>query len=88
MTPYTREDILSLKENQPGVYGIFRGSICVYVGSSEDIRGRMLDHVNGDNPCIDRNRPDRWTGFATRNYLDREIELTLEYEPRCNKRVG
>ena len=56
MRPYTRENIEALTPNQNGVYGIFRDTKAVYIGSG-DIRGRMLAHINGDNTCITQNLP-------------------------------
>jgi hypothetical protein len=49
--PFTRTDVESLKENQMGVYAIFRGDQCIYVGRG-DIRQRLLTHLNGDISCI------------------------------------
>ena len=46
MRPYTRENILTLKPNQNGVYGIFRDTVAIYVGSG-DLRERLLAHMNG-----------------------------------------
>jgi len=87
MQPFTKTEVARLHPDQKGVYGIFRGSLCVYVGSG-DIRQRLLDHLNGDNPCIARKQPDSWTAIVTADYLDNEKKLTLEYNPVCNKRVG
>jgi len=87
MRPYTKPEIESLDPNQNGVYGIFRDTISVYIGSG-DIRERMLAHINGDNPCITGNTPSQWiaelvSGDPTR----REGELIREYRPICNKVV-
>jgi hypothetical protein len=87
MRPFMKERVLTLKEDQFGCYGIFRGDICIYVGSG-DLRERLLAHLNDDNPCITRQRPDRWTGIVTEKGHEREVELTLEYKPVCTKRVG
>jgi hypothetical protein len=87
MRPYTKPEIEALDPNQNGVYGIFRGTTAVYIGSG-DIRERMLAHINGDNPCITRNTPNQWTAEV---YSDdptrREGELIREYRPICNKVV-
>ena len=39
-----------------GCYGLFRKDIWVYVGKG-DIRARLLDHLNNDNPCITSQAP-------------------------------
>jgi hypothetical protein len=84
---WTREVILALKKKQIGVYGIFRGEVCIYVGKG-DIRDRLLDHFNGDNPLITRERPDRWTAVLTDDPDRQEKKLILEYDPVANRRVG
>jgi len=85
MRPYTKEDVLKLNPNQNGVYGIFRNSAAIYVGSG-DIRERVLAHLNGDNPCITRNTPNLWTAeLVSGDPSKREAELIQEYRPECNK---
>ncbi len=84
MRPYTTEDILSLKPNQNGVYGIFSDTTAVYIGSG-DIGERMLAHINGDNPCITKSTPNQWTGFlVSGDPTGEEGELIREYQPICN----
>ena len=85
--PYTKEDILSLKPNQNGVYGIFSNTRAIYIGSG-DIKERMLAHINGDNPCITRNIPNQWTAaLVSGDPTAREGELVREYNPICNRVV-
>jgi hypothetical protein len=87
MRPYTRESITRLNPNQNGVYGIFRNTLAVYIGSG-DLRERLLAHLNGDNPCISRNNPNQWTGEVfSGDPTRREGELIREYDPICNKVV-
>jgi len=85
--PYTRADIESLDRNQTGVYGIFRGGTCIYVGMG-DIRDRLLAHFNGDNPCITRQAPNQWAGELVNPPDNRERALIIELNPACNQRVG
>ena len=56
---FKRDNITALSPDQIGVYGLFRVNQWVYVGRG-DIRQRLLDHLNGDNPCITRNAPTHW----------------------------
>ncbi|MBA7665721.1 hypothetical protein ES703_73795 [subsurface metagenome] len=87
MRPYTKQDIESLNPNQNGVYGIFRSTIAVYIGSG-DIKERMLAHINGDNSCITANTPNQWTAeIVSGDPTRRERELIQEYDPICNKRI-
>ena len=80
---FTQEDVTALKENQYGVYGIFKTGQWIYVGKG-DIRERLLAHPNGDNPCILRQRPTHWVGEVTNNADAREKELIKELKPSCN----
>ncbi len=84
---FNREVILALGEGQQGCYGLFRRTTPIYVGSG-DIRARLLDHHNGDNPCITREKPTHFVSEVTSNYKAREIELIRELDPLCNRRVG
>lgn len=87
--PFTKEDVESLDANQNGVYGLHHTKDWVYVGKSEDIRGRLLDHLNGDNPCITNDSPTHWVAESVNgDPSDREKELILELDPICNKKVG
>lgn len=85
---FNRENVLTIRPGQRGVYGLYHSNAWVYVGQSDDIRRRLLEHLNGDNPCITRNRPTHWVDWVT-NDTDRiEEELIRELKPVCNRRVG
>ncbi len=87
MRPYTKEDILNIKPDQRGVYGIFKGNTAIYVGSG-DLRERMLAHVDGDNSCITESLPDEWTaGVVSGDPTVLEGQLIREYDPACNQVV-
>jgi hypothetical protein len=84
---FTRTDIEALHPGQMGVYGLYNQIRWVYIGSG-DIRQRLLDHLGGDNSCITAQRPTHWVAEVTINYIQREKELIVEYDPICNRRVG
>lgn len=84
---FNKTQIEVLKESQYGVYGIYRLGVWVYVGKG-DIRQRLLDHLNGDNPSILQQSPTHWVAEVTSNADMREKQLILECTPICNKRVG
>ena len=84
---FDRLSIESINPNQIGVYGIYRDGRWIYVGRG-DIRARMLDHLNGDILCIQRERATKWVFEVTNNSEARERELILEMEPACNQRAG
>ena len=89
MRPYTKADIISVDPGQIGVYGLFKGTRAIYIGSG-DIFARLIGHLTGDNTCISRHEPDSWTASVTGPDSDptvREAELISEYTPACNRRV-
>lgn len=86
--PFTHEDVLAISPGQNGVYGILKQGSWIYVGKA-DLRERLLDHLNGDNPCILRETPTHWVGEVVQgDPSDREKQLILELDPVCNKRLG
>jgi hypothetical protein len=85
---FTRQNVEALRVNQIGVYGLLKQNEWIYIGKG-DIRQRLLDHLNGDNPCINRQRPSHWVNELTAgDPSTREQQLILEYQPTCNRRVG
>ena len=86
--PFTKADVLTINPSQVGVYGLFKQGLWVYVGKG-DIRERLLSHLGGDNPCIDRSAPTHWVGEITNGDPSaRERQLILETNTLCNLRVG
>lgn len=87
--PYNKFSIEQLRSGLRGCYGIFRQGVWIYVGKSDDIRARMLDHINGDNPCISRSGATHFVLEVTLGDPSaRERQLILECSPSCNQRVG
>jgi hypothetical protein len=84
---FTKAGIEALNPGQMGCYGLFKTGTWIYVGKG-DIRQRLLDHLNGDNPCITRQSPTHFVSEVTRDYDNREKQLIAELDPICNKRVG
>ena len=83
----------SINANAPpesGVYGLYKGQQWIYIGESEDIRARLLQHLIGDNSCIGREGPTQFSyelvtagqGVARQNLLVRELD------PVCNRKRG
>lgn len=85
---YSPVDVQSLNLNQNGVYGLFKSGLWIYIGKG-DIRKRLLDHLNGDNPLITKFGPTHWVGeVITGDPSLREKQLIIECQPICNKRIG
>ena len=84
---FTRAGIEWLAPNQKGCYGIFRSNAWVYVGRG-DLRQRLLDHFNGDNPRITRENPTHYVTVVTADDVNMEKTLILELDPIANRKVG
>jgi excinuclease UvrABC nuclease subunit len=90
--PYTSDGIKRLHAGQKGCYGLTQrgaaGEAWIYVGKADDIRARLLQHLNGDNPCITAYLPTHVVAMVTAENVEQEKALILEYDPHCNKKVG
>lgn len=84
---FTKENIEALTRGQIGCYGLYREGRWIYIGKG-DIRQRLLDHLSGDNPCINHQRPTHWVDVVTANCDEVEKRLIVECQPTCNLRVG
>lgn len=84
---FNKANVEALNPGQMGCYGLFRQGQWIYVGKG-DIRKRLLDHLNGDTPCINRSNPTHWVDVVTSNYDALEKSLIRELKPACNQRVG
>jgi len=83
---YTPVSVCRNAPAAPGVYAIFTPSEWVYIGESLDIQARLLQHLNGDIPCISRSRASSFSFelLAAPKLGARHRELVLEYLPFCN----
>jgi len=88
---FSNKNVEILNPNQSGIYGIFNTESWIYIGKAEDIRKRLLEHLNGDNPCILKYSNLSWVGEVINDQKkreDREKELILELDPTCNRKIG
>jgi hypothetical protein len=86
--PFTRAAIDALPDNVQGCYGLFvNQGKWIYVGRG-DIKIRLLAHLNGDNPCITRNKPTHFMIQVAVLAETLEKQLILELTPVCNQKVG
>jgi len=83
--PFTKAGIDPLLPNWQGVYGLFRGQECIYVGGG-NIRAELSRYLAGENPCITRNKPTEFVFEVRTAWEARERELILELNPPCNRR--
>jgi predicted GIY-YIG superfamily endonuclease len=70
-----------------GVYALRRDDVWIYLGETEDLQRRLLEHHNGSDRCIAEQRPTSF-GFelsAPATRAARWRELILEFRPVCNR---
>mgnify|MGYP002641627872 CR=1 FL=1 len=75
---------------QSGVYAIFNSERWLYVGESNNIRRRLLEHFNENGTCLKRNAP---TGFTCElqpawSRVNRQNDLIVQLRPTCNRMFG
>lgn len=84
---------ISVRKNapeSPGVYGLSNSKEWIFIGEANDIRARLLEHLEETNTALAHQRP---TGFAFEecspgNRFSRKDVLVRRFEPCCNGRAG
>ena len=73
-----------------GVYAIYNRTTWIYVGESNDIQRRLLEHVGEVGTCINRSAPASfcYETVAASTRVQRQNGLILELRPSCNQRLG
>lgn len=74
--------------NRSGVYGLYTQTQWFYVGESDDIQRRLLEHLSESGTCISRHAP---TGFIyelaeASSRVARQNALIRELAPACNQK--
>jgi len=82
---FQRESILKNAPESSGVYGLFN-AFWIYIGETDNLREKILEHLDGDEPCIVRFQP---SGFAfelapPKERRRRHEQLIKELQPLCN----
>jgi hypothetical protein len=84
--PFTREEVERLTKGLRGVYGLFRGDTCVFVGKG-DLRDRLLGHLGTGYTeqarCIAKSSPTHFLVEETEDFIVRHMGLVVEYQPSC-----
>jgi predicted GIY-YIG superfamily endonuclease len=95
--PYNEQAVRASAPAVSGVYGIYsrHGSEqdWIYVGESQDIQARLIEHLQGKGPedaCIRSYSPTSFTYEAVeeKRRVGRQDELILELHPVCNEKLG
>jgi predicted GIY-YIG superfamily endonuclease len=84
---FTPSNIRSSVPNVGGVYGIFQAREWIYVGESEDLQRRLLEHASDLGHAMHSHHPSHFVYELTSERVRRQTELIRECLPRCNKRV-
>lgn len=72
-----------------GVYGLFNTG-WVYIGESEDIQRRLLEHLVTVDPCINCHAPTSFTHelAAEEVRIGRQNQLIVEFWSACRQKLG
>jgi hypothetical protein len=82
---FQRDCILQNAPESSGVYGLFN-AFWICIGEDDNLRARLLDHLDGDDPCIVRFQPSGFA-FELASPIDRRRrheQLIKELQPLCN----
>lgn len=69
-----------------GVYGLSSAREWIYVGETDNIKARLLEHLEESNTFLSARQPTGFT-FEVCPFFDRlarQTRLILELEPPCN----
>lgn len=84
--PWNRATVISRVPAASGVYAIWRPDAWIYVGETTDLLVRLLEHLDGNLPCITQEQPTAF-GFELvlgEYRVTRQDSLILELKPLCN----
>jgi hypothetical protein len=82
--PLTTASLLAHAPVKEGVYAIRSGKAWVYFGHSEDIRRRLLEHLQDRSHCMHGYPNLEFLCEVTPAAPDRLRQLLLEFRPLCN----
>lgn len=84
---FTPSNIRSAVPNVGGVYGIFQATAWIFVGESEHLQGRLLEHAADLTHEMHSHHPTHFVYELTQERVPRRNELIRECAPCCNKVV-
>jgi excinuclease UvrABC nuclease subunit len=89
--PWNRNSILTSAPNKPGVYAIWNKQVWIYIGETQDIQRRLLEHFDHTEACIQESKPAVWGYelFQSEQFrIQRQRALIRELLPACNRGSG
>jgi hypothetical protein len=83
---------VSIRAHAPavsGVYGISNSREWIYIGETDDIQGRLLEHLAESGTPIKGRLPTGFTFEVCERQVrpGRQDRLVLQYEPVCNRQA-
>ena len=87
--PLTKEFIGTIPP-VPGVYALCLGREFIYIGDTENLQRKLLDHLDEKSECISRMNPDTFSfePVPDPERVARRNRLILELNPVCNQKMG
>jgi len=88
---FNEKDIRSMVPTGSGVYGIYGSTGLLYIGETNNIERRLLEHLNESGTCIKRGNTTDCTWEEVPNdqrRVFRQDALILALTPSCNKKLG
>jgi excinuclease UvrABC nuclease subunit len=87
---WSRASIIANAPNSSGVYVIWNKDRWIYVGETNDLQRRLLEHFDTAGTCILRNMPG---GFgvelvSSQARVQRQNVLIGQLRPACNQMLG
>jgi hypothetical protein len=87
---FTQNAVFSMRPGLAGVFGIYRGAECIYVGMAHDVRATMLEHVSHrsrESRWIFDHHPTQWAyeAMPPETMRSREAQVIAELNPVCNR---
>lgn len=86
---FDAQTVTRVAPSQSGVYGIYN-QYWQYVGETNDIARRLLEHLNETGTPLARSGATRFTFelCAANARIQRQNALILELRPSCNQKLG
>lgn len=86
--PFDHLSVMLCVPEQPGVYIIYRHDLCLYVGESNDLQRRLVEHLNDPSHDMHAHRPTHVVFQICNDRGPRECDLINRLRPLCTKRRG
>lgn len=83
---YRFKEDLNAAPTTEGVYLLSNSlQITIYVGRADNLRKRLSEHPDPDNPCLQRKEIKYFAFEENSNSEEREQELIEKLNPECNR---